>query len=465
MSVETWEDVVRICRLLKEEVPKLPEFPFAAKSDKGKSDTGASEEESTESGAGDETSFDDGDATSGAEPSDEGKGDTAAADEDKEEADNKNDSSPSRGQDLAEPNLDPRSSNTDVSTDTHYRAAERNSVDKSAVMLDINAKPKNTIPAVGNVINSRYASFVAKNKTLISKMVNEFNLRKAATRERKAQEAKTGSLDPLKLFDYKFNDDIFLRHHMMQNEENHGVVMYIDYSGSMNGLRIRALFNQAALMSEFYTKVGIKFRVYIWTTGYGGDCRITSGCNVKLILCNSWPRDKYRQYVSAMLADNPDFGGMGGTPIEAALALLVNHGLQLKEEHSLEKVHLILMTDGPSWGHGPFRCADTKTAYVKIGRKTYISSMMKSAPPEEHIINLARKMFDSVGYYVVDSGYAPDKDHTTVMETRDISVYETPGYFSYIVRTNSRYIMDCLGSSSNVSDYKKFLRLFVGHIA
>ena len=44
----------------------------------------------------------------------------------------------------------------------------------------------------------------------------------------------SGVVDPLKLHSYKYNDDIFKRLTVTPDGKNHGLMMFIDWSGSMS---------------------------------------------------------------------------------------------------------------------------------------------------------------------------------------------------------------------------------------
>src|SRR6056300_1000520 len=62
----------------------------------------------------------------------------------------------------------------------------------------------------------------------------EFEMKKAATAYKRSSTDKTGTIDPLKLKDYKFSDDIFKRLTILPDAKNHGMLMLLDWSGSMS---------------------------------------------------------------------------------------------------------------------------------------------------------------------------------------------------------------------------------------
>ena len=50
---------------------------------------------------------------------------------------------------------------------------------------------------------------------------------------KRATTSKTGIIDTLKLSSYKYNDDIFKKLTILPDAKNHGMIMLLDWSGSM----------------------------------------------------------------------------------------------------------------------------------------------------------------------------------------------------------------------------------------
>jgi hypothetical protein len=91
-------------------------------------------------------------------------------------------------------------------------------------------------------------------------------------------QSNSGVVDPLKLHSYKYNDDIFKRLTVTPDGKNHGLMMFIDWSGSM-GDKIAPTIQQLMNLTMFCRKVNIPFEVYAFSnnTSYGasidGDVR------------------------------------------------------------------------------------------------------------------------------------------------------------------------------------------------
>ena len=94
--------------------------------------------------------------------------------------------------------------------------------------------------------------------------VKEFEMRKAAFRYTRAQTAKTGSIDVNRLWSYKTNDDIFARVTKLADAKNHGMMMLIDYSGSMSECMTNVM-DQLLHLVVFCKAINIPFDVYGFT--------------------------------------------------------------------------------------------------------------------------------------------------------------------------------------------------------
>ena len=110
-----------------------------------------------------------------------------------------------------------------------------------------------------------FKKFTKENKKTVMYLVKEFEMKKAATAYKRASTDKTGIIDPLKLPQYQYNEDIFKKLTIMPDGKNHGMMMLLDWSGSMSDV----LFNtvkQLINLVEFCRKVNIPFEVYFFTS-------------------------------------------------------------------------------------------------------------------------------------------------------------------------------------------------------
>ena len=79
-----------------------------------------------------------------------------------------------------------------------------------------------------------FDAYMKTSRKNVNFAVKEFEMRKAAHQWQRATTAKSGSLDVNKVHSYKYNEDIFAKVTSLADAKNHGMMMLIDYSGSMS---------------------------------------------------------------------------------------------------------------------------------------------------------------------------------------------------------------------------------------
>ena len=109
--------------------------------------------------------------------------------------------------------------------------------------------------------------FQDSNKKIINYMVKEFEMKKAASDYKRSWSAKSGELNMDKLHFYQLKDDIFNRIQITPDGKNHGVVMLLDWSGSMSG-SVKATVEQATLLSMFCRRLSIPFSLFAFSDAY-----------------------------------------------------------------------------------------------------------------------------------------------------------------------------------------------------
>lgn len=218
---------------------------------------------------------------------------------------------------------------------------------------------------------------ISENSKTISYLVKEFEMKKAARAQALSSEAKTGAINTSKLWSYQVNEDIFLRKTNTPDGKNHGMVMVVDWSGSM-GSTVLNTVKQTIVLATFCKRVGIPFEVYNFTSVNKkvvpepsilplseGDILLSNialrntlssrmsgkvfnqACqnylNIAAIVANNVATYyiPYRMMDQAMSMDR-----FGATPTNQALVLLDRVIPKFRKENSLEKVNLVLLTDG-----------------------------------------------------------------------------------------------------------------------
>lgn len=199
--------------------------------------------------------------------------------------------------------------------------------------------------------------------------VKEFEQRKAATQWQKAATSKTGNLDVNKLWSYKTNDDIFLRTTKLADSKNHGMMMIIDFSGSMSS-SMPYVMDQLLHTILFCKAINIPFEVYgftstnhklddFWRYYKDGDIEL-DGISMPQICSSSLSKKDFEEslfYMYGRIKGQWTFEqflaseeGWGSTPLNQAL--VVTHKLirKFKTKHNIEKMNLITFTDGEANG-------------------------------------------------------------------------------------------------------------------
>lgn len=248
-------------------------------------------------------------------------------------------------------------------------------------------------PFTESDILSYYKILNKKNSKVINHMIKEFELKKSAAEHRRTMTSKTGNIDMDRLYNYKITDDIFLSHEVTPDGKNHGVIILIDFSGSMNGghgfgnNRIQNTMNQVFNFAAFCRKVGIPYRVFGFTNtmNYVPEDRgkrrneIARAANDEANGPNEMyylHRDAFRliEIVNSSMRKNDwllamgyiaaatgtirtedvdaDYvfdtmnGWLGGTPLNAALYLMPSVIRDFIEKNRLDKTIFMLFTDG-----------------------------------------------------------------------------------------------------------------------
>ena len=226
-------------------------------------------------------------------------------------------------------------------------------------------------------------------------MAKEFEMKKAASAYNKSQQAKTGELNMDKLHLYKIKDDIFNRVEITPDGKNHGIVMTIDWSGSMSN-DIEATLEQAFLLSMYCRKINIPFQLYAFSDGYHrgryedaeyiSSQNLTYGRQAKenealvrelalLEIVNdkmktseyqramenwfqivksmnySWRYDEAPEYDRD--ANLPGKLYLSGTPLDATLFVMRDLLNDFQYTNNLDIVSFVCLTDGQSHGNFP----------------------------------------------------------------------------------------------------------------
>ena len=203
----------------------------------------------------------------------------------------------------------------------------------------------------------------------VNYLVKEFEMRKSAHQMKRAHTSKLGSLDMRKVYAYKLKDDLFKRITVLPDGKNHGMLMLVDWSGSMSDV-IQDTMKQVINLCMFCNKVQIPYRVLAFTTQYRvseseyhklshqyrelrnlPESYLSNVNHFKLLelFSNRMSMTEFNTMVRRVL--DPRFTwiqnyDMGGTPLNEALAwVYLTLGDYIKENR-IEKMNFITLSDG-----------------------------------------------------------------------------------------------------------------------
>ena len=222
----------------------------------------------------------------------------------------------------------------------------------------------------------KYLKFKNETELAGAYMAKEFELRKAAYQYSRSSVHKTGLLNTNKLHAYKTSEDIFLKSTRLANYKNHGMMMFIDFSGSMQD-NIGATIRQVLNLTTFCRMVNIPFEVYAFTTKVKydndderdtdydwksfSDCEVIpqkfnlmnlmssrmsrkehqEGMNMLWNLSQAWDGSIVNYYV------NP-WNHLHSTPLNTCIQYANEIVLKFKAKHGIEKMTTMFLTDGES---------------------------------------------------------------------------------------------------------------------
>ena len=103
--------------------------------------------------------------------------------------------------------------------------------------------------------------FNKTNKKYITHILKEFEMRKKASEYARTTTARTGELHMNVLHKYKFSNDLFKKIDVVSKGKSHGLIMYVDMSGSMYSI-FRNTIEQALVLASFCKLANVPFDIY-----------------------------------------------------------------------------------------------------------------------------------------------------------------------------------------------------------
>jgi len=210
--------------------------------------------------------------------------------------------------------------------------------------------------------NETFQQFRNDSKKVVAYLVKEFELKKNAEQLKKASVSKTGELDMNTIFSYKFNEDIFKKITVVPGGKSHGLIMFLDWSGSMR-YSLNNTVKQLLNLVMFCKQINIPYDVYAFTSQYSHDCaqpiiegdiQVFAGVNMLNLLSNKMTTKQFNYAVTSLLYmsskswDVPINLRLGTTPLNAAIVTAMKLVPKFKKDYKLQIVNTVFLTDGVS---------------------------------------------------------------------------------------------------------------------
>lgn len=115
-----------------------------------------------------------------------------------------------------------------------------------------------------------YDRIADRNSNYILNLVKQFEQKMAADTLARTSYKRTGEIDMRRISNYKFADDLFQKNIIVQKGKNHGMVLIMDWSGSMSDC-LMPTAEQVMTLALFCRRMRIPFDVYAFTHAMPGD--------------------------------------------------------------------------------------------------------------------------------------------------------------------------------------------------
>lgn len=285
-------------------------------------------------------------------------------------------------------------------TDKNFRRREREFVDEKCIPIAYASLPKFNLDSIiiphkvvhaaikkaglsetyegsgkltYDFYNASTKEFFEKNTRYINYMVKEFELRKNAKQFARASVNKTGELDMKKISKHQLTEDIFRRMTVVPHGKNHGLLLYLDLSGSMIH-NMYGTIEQLLILTTFCRKVNIPFDVYGFSDSRYSlnlmerkkyqysqdedDIVLEKDFHLKHYFSSSMSRNEYNEAMLNMLFMGKLYAHrqhsrvvtehLNGTPLDETIACSIDMALEFRKRHRLEVLTTMFLTDGES---------------------------------------------------------------------------------------------------------------------
>lgn len=215
-------------------------------------------------------------------------------------------------------------------------------------------------------LKDAYKKFATQTSMVIAqRMAADYTRKKKAFEASKTQYRKTGSLDMSRLASYLTSDDIFTSKSIMKEGKSHGLVITLDWSGSMRSSVLKMAI-QALITCKFAKAAGIEFQLSIFTdndSSYNYSTRNNFGNLSQTLLLDSTNSYSdmnevfYHMCAYHHIGDTRSFSHeyssmlrdtfrMSGTPLAQSQLMSYIEATRMRSNRGLQNVSIMYITDG-----------------------------------------------------------------------------------------------------------------------
>ena len=220
-------------------------------------------------------------------------------------------------------------------------------------------------------LSSSIKEFENKNERYVSLLAKEFEMRKAASKFAKAKVSNTGDIDVNKIYKYRVDENIFKKVMRVPKGKSHGLILLLDYSGSMQN-NMASSIEQILVLAMFCRKVNIPFVVYSFgNSDYSrsvefdsysrsfernpGDLFLSDVC-LREYMNSTMSNVEFKTAMKNMIylaksymsyrVDRPRVEELSNTPLIEAMIALQPLTIEFRKKNNLDIVNLAIIHDG-----------------------------------------------------------------------------------------------------------------------
>lgn len=364
-------------------------------------------------------------------------------------------------------------------------------------------------------MNTMYQDLLKKTNPLVSALIKQFEMRKAADVSKRTSISRSGSIDCNRIFKYKVSDDIFLRNATIAEGKNHGLVMFVDWSASMSCVT-EDVISQIIMLASFCRRMNIPFDVYLFTSNrnvlnrhlglerYSEDSSYNQWSGGKFVRHTSKPTSegglrysegeysystnermgerfaliqflsssmtsrefndalKYFYYVGYGITngsiDVPENYYQSNTPLDSTILCAMKIVPQFREKNKVQIVNTVFLTDGESGLHY-FYSSYRDRSFVRTPFNTKEYSLNEHASATDEMLEIFKDVTqtNAIGFFIT-----PRSSCRYFRNDADAKSFKNDGFFDAPANYDSKnYCYDKKDYVSRKIRLHGYSRLFV----